>query len=383
MWDMIDAQLTTEIFGAMAPGRPDVALEMAHLPIRTTAYLHSEWAAEFYVIMHSLVPLVDPALSRKEQVIWMADEARKRIPDWSYIADMFDFVKGEYDGSEDKDNWADTRDKVYERYQVNGNSNYEYKYPWDAGINFAASIVSLLYGEGDYKKTIRIGTLAGWDSDNPTATWGGLLGLLYGHAGLEEHFEKRDFSDDYLISRTRHNFSSAPDNFTDMASRGLAIIDNVVVNGMGGSIDGGNWLIPRMEGDIVMAPVEETTVPWRTIEDTDPRWVYRGFSTVHTNWNASGASLSSGQSECTAQITFSGTAVQYYSFRNAAAGAVTITLDGEDQGTVDLSSEVSNNGQYYAKVFERLELAPGDHTLRITCDSDMTYKNIDMLSIIP
>ncbi len=34
-YDQIDAQLTTEIFGLFAPGRPDVALEMAHLPIRS------------------------------------------------------------------------------------------------------------------------------------------------------------------------------------------------------------------------------------------------------------------------------------------------------------------------------------------------------------
>ena len=39
-----------------------------------------------------------------------------------------------------------------------------------SGINFAASIVSLLYGEGDYQETVKIATLAGWDSDNPAAT---------------------------------------------------------------------------------------------------------------------------------------------------------------------------------------------------------------------
>lgn len=31
-----DAQLTTEIFGLFAPARPDVALRMVYLPIRTT-----------------------------------------------------------------------------------------------------------------------------------------------------------------------------------------------------------------------------------------------------------------------------------------------------------------------------------------------------------
>ena len=35
-FEMIDAQLTTEIFGLFAPARPDVALRMAYLPIRTT-----------------------------------------------------------------------------------------------------------------------------------------------------------------------------------------------------------------------------------------------------------------------------------------------------------------------------------------------------------
>ena len=382
MWDMIDAQLTTEIFGAMAPARPDVALQMSHLPIRTTAYLHSEWAAEFYVIMHSLAALADPGLSRKAQVIWMAQEARKRVPDWSYIADMYDFVKAQYDANADKDNWEETRDSVYERYQVQGAAGYEYKYPWDAGINFAASIVSLLYGEGDYKKTIRIGTLAGWDSDNPTATWGGLLGLLYGYEALQEHFDKTDFSDDYLISRTRYNFPEAPDNFTDMASRGLDIIDGVVVQSMGGDIVDGKWVIPAMPAIIAKAQTEETIVPWQTIEDTDPRWNYSGFTTEDQKWNASGATLTSGQSDCSAEITFSGTAVQYYAFRHAEAGKVTVTLDGE-QSVIDLGNNASPHGQYYVKVFERLDLAPGDHQLRITCEQDATYKNIDMLSIVP
>lgn len=31
-------------------------------------------------------------------------------------------------------------------------------------------MISLFYGEGDIKETIKIGALAGWDSDNPTAT---------------------------------------------------------------------------------------------------------------------------------------------------------------------------------------------------------------------
>ena len=57
-FEMIDAQLTTEIFGFFAPARPDIALKMAKLPIQTTARFEAEWISEFYVIMYSLAPLL-------------------------------------------------------------------------------------------------------------------------------------------------------------------------------------------------------------------------------------------------------------------------------------------------------------------------------------
>ena len=55
--DMIDAQLTTEIFGLLAPGVPNVALEIAHLPVRTAGYGDAVLISEFYIVMHSLAAL--------------------------------------------------------------------------------------------------------------------------------------------------------------------------------------------------------------------------------------------------------------------------------------------------------------------------------------
>lgn len=255
-YDKIDAQLTTEIFGLFAPARPDVALKMAHLPIRTTAKNEAEWIAEFYVIMHSLASYVDPDLSMKEQTRWMAEEARKRLPENSYPAKMYDFVKAEYDANPDKENWEKTRDAVYIRYQRVSRDGYYYDTEFDAGINFAASLVSLFYGEGDIRKTIKIGTLAGWDSDNPTATWGGLLGFMIGKNGVEKAFNKTNFSEHYWIGRTRRNFPDytpnrfGEDTFSKMAERGILIIDRVVLEEMGGGIDleKDSWYIPDKSG---------------------------------------------------------------------------------------------------------------------------------------
>ena len=381
MWDMIDAQLTTEIFGALSPGRPDVALKIAHLPIRTTAYLHSEWASEFYIIMYSLASVVDKSLTRREQVIWMAEKARERVPEWSYIADMYDFVKKDYDSNLDKDKWELTRDRIARRYQHNVTAGYQYKYPWDAGINFAASIISLLYGEGDYKKTIKIAAMCGWDSDNPTSTWGGLLGLLYGHSGLQAHFNKFNFSDEYNIERSRYNMPIPLDNFMDMSERGIRLIDDIVIKEMGGSIVKDSWIIPKMSKKILAPSIPETVIPWVTVEDSDPRWIRNGFEVQHENWNASGATLTKGYSNCRASLTFTGTAVQYYAFRSPKGGIVNVTIDGINYGEFNQENHASPYGQYYVKIFEVSDLPYGNHTIVISGDKKDTEKTIDMITI--
>ena len=52
-YEMIDAQLTTEIFGLYSPNYPDIGLRMAYMPIRTVARENAAWISEFYIIMHS------------------------------------------------------------------------------------------------------------------------------------------------------------------------------------------------------------------------------------------------------------------------------------------------------------------------------------------
>ena len=249
-YEMIDAQLTTEIFGLFAPGRPDIALEIAKLPIRVTARFESECIAKFYVIMYSLASCRTGHLSIKNKLRWMANEARKILPNSSYPAKMYDFVRMCY---QDGIAWEDTRDMIYEKYQVNQEDGYNITSRnlhcngcFAAGINFAASIISLLYGEGDIKKTIKVGTLCGWDSDNPTATWGGLLGFMLGKKGIETAFG-RTFSGKYNIHRTRIGFpNNGIDTFINMAEKGILVVDRTIQEQMGGKINYEQdcWFIP-------------------------------------------------------------------------------------------------------------------------------------------
>ena len=250
---MIDAQLTTEIFGLLAPARVDIALKLSHLPIRVSAKYDAQWISQFYITMHSLASKVDKSLAMHQQIMWLAEQARLILPEQSTPAKMYDFIKHSYQQNPDKNDWEKSRDAVYRRYQVNNTDGYVYNDPFEAGINFSASLVSLFYGEGDIVRTIQIGTLAGWDSDNPTATWGGLLGFMIGKDGVAQAFGQDNLSESYWIHRTRRNFPDhtpnqvGEDTFSMMAQRAIKVIDQVVVEQMRGSVDLNNnvWLIPN------------------------------------------------------------------------------------------------------------------------------------------
>ena len=97
-----------------------------------------------------------------------------------------------------------------------------------------------------FQETIKIATLAGWDSDNPAATWGGLIGFIIGKKGIENTFNQT-FSNRYNIHRTRGGFpNNGIDNFHAMAEKGLLVIDRVVEEEMDGRVDiaTNQWYIP-------------------------------------------------------------------------------------------------------------------------------------------
>lgn len=171
----------------------------------------------------------------------MAEEAKKRLPEGSYASKMYDFVTSKYNEGLP---WEQVRDSLYYRYQVMQSDGYDMTSRnlycnacFAAGINFAASLISLFYGEGDFVETVKIGTLAGWDSDNPTATWGGLIGFMIGKEGVEKALDRK-FSNRFNIHRTRVGFeNNGVDTFENMALKGIWIIDRVVQEEMQGGID--------------------------------------------------------------------------------------------------------------------------------------------------
>ena len=249
-FDMIDAQLTTEIFGLLSPTNYKYALKMSNLPVRTTSRGDAALISEFYIIIHSLASTINPNMPLHKELVRISDLASEILNKDSYSYKMYDYVKKKFESGI---KWEHTRDSIYNRYQVKQMDGYDITSRelycngcFASGINFASSLVSYFYGKGDFKETIKIASLSGWDSDNPASTWGGLLGFIHGKTKIENIFNK-PLSNKYNIHRTRQNFeNNGLDNFKNMSKKGLSIIDNVVLK-TGGFIDldENSWYIPK------------------------------------------------------------------------------------------------------------------------------------------
>jgi hypothetical protein len=249
----IDAQLTTELFGLMCPGMPERALVLGDPAIRATSHGYAMHAAQFHAVLYSLAATAPRDRPLGDRLRWMFDEARRFVPNSSKTADIADFVLASYLTNPDKNDWESTRDAVYQRYHLNAAANgFRYRNWYESSVNFAGLCAGLLYGEGDYRKTVRICTLFGWDSDNATATLGGLIGFMLGYEGMVAQFPGTNFSDRFDINRTRDGMpdylpgdAAAQDTFTLMAARMLPAVERQVVNA-GGRVDSarGKWLLP-------------------------------------------------------------------------------------------------------------------------------------------
>jgi len=83
------------------------------------------------------------------------------------------------------DNWRDTRRRIHDKYYRYDNGTYQAPVSYVSSLpNGLCGIMALLYGNGDYMKTVSIATSAGYDCDNQAATCGGLLGVLNGFSGI-------------------------------------------------------------------------------------------------------------------------------------------------------------------------------------------------------
>ena len=250
-WFQIDPQLVNEIWSAFYPGMVEQATERALWGARIT---NDDWGTHptmAYAAMISAAFFEDDV----EELVKLAVDA---VPNNGPFAEGIRDVIRWYGQHDD---WRVTRQLIHDKY-------WAYKSPeLEAPVSIVSSlnngltgIMALLYGEGDYTKTVGIATSAGYDSDNQAATLGGLIGAMRGMTGLNTDVVTRmktldaswewdkPFNDTYVnISRDEIALRTP---ITEIASRIVAIAEQAIRDNGGRMIHHNNEVYYVINSDI-------------------------------------------------------------------------------------------------------------------------------------
>jgi len=165
----ISGQFICESFGLLAPGMPKTAARIGLNYTRVTIDAEPAQTTQLFTSMIATAFVTDEIDNILEAGLKAVDEncaIRQIVTDvrqWHHL----------YPGD-----WRTTRRLVKEKYSrhngaMRDRNGYE--------LNTASTIAALLYGEGDFVKTLMTAFNFGWDADNNAATAGTIIGLIKGY----------------------------------------------------------------------------------------------------------------------------------------------------------------------------------------------------------
>lgn len=188
----IGAQMRADIWGMIAPGLPQKAAEFALRDASISHVRNGIYGAQYVAAMVSL------AMTQKD-VKNLVLEALKVIPEHCEYAiavrDVISWHEAGYDWQktwrllDDRYGWNDDGVRrggfVEDRFNtVKGLYQWENMRWVHVMPNGAACVLALLYGEGDFTKSICLATMCGYDADCNAGTVGGIIGAMHGQAAI-------------------------------------------------------------------------------------------------------------------------------------------------------------------------------------------------------
>ncbi len=181
--DDIDYQIESDFAGLMNPGMPNSASEISDKVGHIMNYGDGWYGGVFVGAMYSLAFVYD-------DVATIINEAIKTIPEQSdfrqCIADVITWHEAY------PDDWKQTWFEIQKKWTEEAGCPEGIFSPLniDAKVNAAYIVLGLLYGKGDFGRTMEIATRAGQDSDCNPSSAAGILGTLYGYRKIPDYWKK-------------------------------------------------------------------------------------------------------------------------------------------------------------------------------------------------
>ncbi len=180
--DDIDFQIEADFAGLMSPGMVNTASGICDKIGHIMNYGDGWYGGVYVAAMYSLAFVSD-------DVNYVVTEALKAIPEESQFYQCVSNVILWH--KQFPNDWQQTWNEVEKKWSLDiGCPDGVFRaFNIDAKINAAYIVVGLLYGEGDYSKTIDISTRCGQDSDCNPASAAGILGTMIGYSNIPEEWK--------------------------------------------------------------------------------------------------------------------------------------------------------------------------------------------------
>ena len=160
--EWIGAQIRADMFGYVTLGMPELGAELAYRDAVLSHVKNGIYGEMFVSAMISAAFTT----SNIEEII---NIGLSEIPEKSRL---FEAMKNVVAWSKENLDWRDTWQKI--------NAEYGHYHGVHTINNAALVLLGLLYGKGDYEKSISISVMGGWDTDCNGATTGSILGVMLG-----------------------------------------------------------------------------------------------------------------------------------------------------------------------------------------------------------
>jgi ADP-ribosylglycohydrolase len=180
--DDIDYQIEADFAGLMSPGMPNTASKISDGIGHIMNYGDGWYGGVYMGAMYSLA-------FTSNDILYVVKEALKTIPAQSrFHKCISDVIAWHQKYPNDwKANWFEIEKKWSE--DVGCPDGAWSAFNIDASLNSAYVVLGLLYGNGDFTKTMEISTRAGQDSDCNPASAGGILGTMLGYDKIPAYWK--------------------------------------------------------------------------------------------------------------------------------------------------------------------------------------------------
>jgi ADP-ribosylglycohydrolase len=183
--EQIGAQIFIDGWAMVCPGDPERAAEYARRAASVSHDGEAVYAAQVVAAIEAQAFLEgDPGR--------LLDTGVSLIPRDSVIARVIDDVREWHAADGD---WRRTRERIEERYGY-----HRYRGLCHVVPNHALIVLGLLYGDGDFDRSLMVVNTAGWDTDCNSGNLGCLLGIRGGLAAIGRRWREPVADRMYLSS---------------------------------------------------------------------------------------------------------------------------------------------------------------------------------------